>query len=457
MRVTCLVLFALLFVAPLYAAEKPSSWKAGVASVKVTPEGPMMMAGYASRNKPSEGVEQDLFVKALALEDAGGNRMVIVTSDLIGIPRPLRESLEIAVEKKYHLPPHALLLNASHTHSGPELRASKASIYGLGADRVTQARGYLKQLEAKIVTLIGSALDDLQPSHVDYSKARAGFAMNRRLPTKNGFINSPNPDGPVDQSVPVLRVTDNNGKLRAVLFGYACHNTTLGLYTFNGDYAGYAQEYLEAAHPGTVAMFLMGCGGDQNPYPRRTLDLAKQHGRSLANAVETALDVLKKTPHPVHGRIQSALENAPLEFSAPPTKEELLKQKESSNKYERKHAEMLLDELETSGTINTEYAYPVQAVRLGDEITLVALAGETVVDYSLRLKRELKSPIVWVAGYSNDVFGYIPSRRVLEEGGYEGGGAMRYTAFPGPWTSSVEERIVSKVHQLVNQVQREKK
>jgi neutral ceramidase len=440
------------------ASEKVSEWNAGVASVVITPEDSMWMAGYAARNKPSEGLVHDLFAKALVLEDAAGTRLVIITTDLIGIPRALREGVETAARQKYNLPEASLLMNASHTHSGPELRATKASIYGLGADRVAQAHDYLKRLEAKLVMLIGQAISNLQPSNIHYSHARAGFAMNRRLPTERGFLNRPNPDGPVDQSVPVLRVTDTNGKLQAVLFGYACHNTTLGFYKFCGDYAGFAQEYLEAAHPGTVAMFLMGCGGDQNPYPRRTLELAQQHGRSLANAVETTLQALKDKPNPISGPLRVALEHVTLEFATPPSKEELLKLKESGNKYDRRHAELLLDNLATNGKINTEYPFPVQVVQFGNDLTLVALAGETVIDYSLRLKKELRtpgkanSPVIWVAGYSNDVFAYIPSLRVLKEGGYEGGGAMRYGQFPGPWKPSVEDRIIRKVHQLVKQV-----
>lgn len=433
----------------LPAADDAPVWKAGVASVVVTPDEPMWMAGYAARDKPSEGTAQDLYVKALAIEDAAGARLVMVTCDLIGIPRQLRDDLEVRVMEDYSLPPDALLLNASHTHCGPELRASKASIYGLGADRVAQAREYLQILEEKIVSVIGQALDRLEPAQLDYCYARCGFAMNRRLPVDGTFRNSPNPDGPVDHSVPVLVVRDTNNRPRALLFGYACHNTTLGFYQFCGDYAGYAQEYLQSDHPGVTAMFMAGCGGDQNPYPRSELELARQHGRSLANSVNAALQT---TQHPLTGRLRTDLEHVTLEFAPPAGREELREQAASTNRYERHHAELLLQELEETGTIRTEYDYLVQAVQFGDELLLVALAGETVVDYSRRLKEELDAPFVWIAGYSNDVFGYVPTLRVLREGGYEGGGAFRYTAFPGPFTESVEERIVETVHRAVDAV-----
>jgi neutral ceramidase len=437
---------------PVEAADDAAAWKAGAASVVITPEADMWMAGYAARNKPSEGKMQDLFAKALALQDAAGTRLVIVTTDLIGIPRPLRDSLESKLHEAYQLGPEAFLLNASHTHCGPELRVARAELAELPPERVAQSRAYMETLEKKLVDLVGQALNDLQPAKLGYSHARAGFAMNRRLPAGDTFRNSPYPDGPVDQSVPVLRVDDADGNLRAVLFGYACHNTTLGIYQFCGDYAGYAQEYLEEAHPGVTALFMMGCGGDQNPYPRRTVELAQQHGRALANAVEVALEV---RPRPIAGPLKSVYDQAALQFAPPPSRDELQKMAQSSDRYDRRRGRALLEELDETGTIRDEYAYPIQVVQFGNDLMMVALAGEVVVDYSLRLKRELNGPVVWVAGYSNDVFGYVPSLRVLTEGGYEGGGAMRYTALPGPFAPSIEDRIVSKVHELVRQVRQD--
>lgn len=427
------------------AAEPAPDWKAGVAAVAITPETPTWMAGYASRNKPSEGKFQDIYAKALALEDVRGARLVIVTLDLVSIPRPLREFLEKQVQDKYQLAPQSLLMNASHTHSGPVVRVGP-SWYGLAPDDARQVEKYVAGLQEKLVVLVGDAIRDLGPARLGYSHARAGFAMNRRLPTENGYRNSPYPDGPVDQEVPVLRVERPGGELRALLFGYACHNTTLGLYQFCGDYAGFAQQYLEEAHPGAVALFMVGCGGDQNPYPRGTLELARQHGRALATAVEAAL--LPK-PRPIRGALRLALGEVPLDLAALPTRDALNELRESKNPYQRRHAEQLLDQLETSGKLPTAYPYLVHVARFGDDLTLVALAGEVVVDYSLRLKRELVGAPLWVAGYCNDVFGYVPSGRVLDEGGYEAEEAVTYSSLPAPFGPSVEEQIIGKVHELV--------
>jgi len=428
-------------------APAPYPWKAGAASVKITPEKSMWMAGYASRTKPSEGVELDLFAKALALEDADAHRVVFVTMDLIGIPQKLRKIVEEACAQKFQLPPANLVLNASHTHSGPEFRVETSLYLEIMDHDVSENAAYGAKLAQQLVSIVGEALGKLAPAKVNYTHARCGFAMNRRLPVRLGFNNSPYPDGPVDHDVPVLEVTGPDGKeLRAVMFGYACHNTTLALQKFNGDYAGYAQRNLEAAHPGAVALFMNGCSGDQNPYPRGTVELAETHGKTLATAVEASLTVVQKRA--AQGPLKAAFERIDLEFGKPPTKEDLEAELKSTNKWAVAHAKRQLDILAKEGRLEQSYPYPVQVIHLGGDIAMVALGGEVVIDYALRIKRELGKPVVWMAGYSNDVMGYIPSVRVLKEGGYEGGGAMLYTAHPGPWSDKVEDTIMGAVMRL---------
>lgn len=442
---------AVLSFLPLAADGADSAaWKAGAASVVITPEGNMPMAGYASRNKPSEGKAQDLFAKALALEDAGGGRFIIVTMDLIGVPRDLRAHLETRARDAYALPRERLLLNASHTHCGPEFRSGKTNADD-APDSSAPGVVYGQQLEEKVFHLIGAALKDIAPARLAYSHGRAGFSMNRRLPTDKGFQNSPYPDGPVDQDVPVLSVRGADGTLRAVLFGYSCHNTTLGFYQFCGDYAGFAQEDLQSDHPGLTALFLNGCSGDQNPYPRGTLDFAQRHGRALAMAVEAALSVT--APRPVAGPIRAAFAELELAYGPVPTREEFAALTQSTEKTTAAHARRMLAKLDQEGALPATYAYPVQVAHFGEDLILTALGGEVVVDYSLRLKKELAGQAaVWIAGYSNDVMGYIPSRRVREEGGYEGETAMRYTSHPAPWAPELEEKIIGKVHELHRQL-----
>jgi len=386
------------------AQEPAPQWKAVVASIVITPERPLRMAGYGGRTDPADGTVQDLFAKCVTFEDQQGKRVVIITLDLIGVLAELRSAVVKQLGEKHKLPPQAVLMNASHTHCGP----------AYGRD---DAKDYFEHLTQKIVRVVGESIERLQPATLSYSVARASVAMNRRTPSATGVVNHPNPLGPVDHSVPVLSVRNPDGELQAVVFGYACHNTTMGFLKWYGDYAGYAQEYLEVDHPGVTALFMMGCGGDQNPYPRSELKFAKHHGRTLATAVEAALEVNQRTmrhQRPVNGPLRFALETVDLKFV---------------------------------GKDRPDFAYPVQAIRFGDDVTLIALGTEVVVDYSLRLKSELsrpEGPAIWVAGYSNVYSGYIPSRRVLLEGGYE--------ARSRPWHPDLEERIVKKVHELLGQL-----
>ncbi len=436
-----------LFVATACGAqEKPPAWKAGASSAVITPKTMMWMAGYAARTKPAEGVAMDLFAKSLVLDDGQSGPLAMITVDLVSIPRTVRLAAAERIQKEHGIPPERLLINASHTHCGPELREWRSKETDDRERRVREATEYCDFLVSTFSKLVGEALAKRATADVDYTHARCGFAMNRRRPTSNGYQNASWPEGPVDHRVPVLRVVDRVSKKPvAIVFGYACHCTVLGWQKFSGDYAGAAQAFIEAKHPGAVALFMNGCSGDQNPYPRRDPELAEAHGRTLGLAVETALDT---PPKVLSGRIQAALKEIPLRLERTPTKPELEERGKSSDKLDAGLAKRLLERLNAGEELMKDYPYPVQVIRLGDELTLVALGGEVVVDYSLRLQREMEDPVVWVAGYSNDVMTYIPSRRVWEEGGYEGADAMKWNDFPARWHPGLEEEIVGAVKEV---------
>jgi hypothetical protein len=408
------------------------------------------MAGYASRTKPSEGVIQDLYSKALALEDQSGKRAVLVTSDLLGFPAAVSHDITSRVEKQYHLTRDQLLLSSSHTHGGPVLGKMLGLMYPMNSQQWADVEAYTSELEDKIVKLVGAALKSLQPARLGFGHGEVGFAMNRRARTKEEMVIGVNKEGPVDHDVPVLRVDDKHGKLRAVVFGYACHNTAArDFMQFHGDYAGFAEACLESHHPGAMALFIAGCGGDANPYPRGTIELTRQHGEELAGAVEK---VLVRKLQSVRGPLKTAYEEFPVAFATPPGREELQAQLENKDVYHRSWAAAMLTVLNRDGHLPAEYPYPLEIWQFSQDLTLIALGSEVVVDYDLRLKKELGAEKLWVAAYCNDVFAYIPSLRVLEEGGYEGGGAMVYYGQPGPFAPTIEETIIGKVHDLIRRV-----
>jgi hypothetical protein len=445
----------LLLLARSAVAAEPA-WRAGDAMVKITPAQLMWMSGYGARTKPAEGKLTELWAKALALEDPAGRRAVLVTMDLVGIDRTLSTAICAEISRKYKLPRASIILSVSHTHTGPVVGGNLGAMYDLNAKQRGLVEDYAADLRKKLVAVAGAALKRLAPAVLSWQTGKATFAVNRR---NNKEADVPRLrelgqlKGPVDHDVPVLAVRDLSGKLQAVLFGYACHATVLPFYEWSGDYPGFAQAQLQKAHPGIVALFWAGCGGDQNPLPRRSNALAEAYGRELAAAVES---VLRAPMTPVRGPLRVSYTEIELPFAALPTRERLAEDALSRDHYIARRARLLLAELEKKGSLRGSYPYPVQAWRLGSGPTIVALGGEVVVDYALRLKQELGPGSTWVVGYTNDVMAYIPSLRVLKEGGYEGGGAMVYYGLPAVWSPRVEELIIAAVHEQVRRVRGER-
>jgi Neutral/alkaline non-lysosomal ceramidase, N-terminal len=441
--------------APTATAAEPA-WTAGVATIDITPESSLWMAGFARRTQPSQGVAMPLHAKALALKCAGDPAVVLVTVDLLGLTAPMTNRVAALVQRRHGVRRGSLLFNASHTHCGPVVDEQLSVAYDLTQEQWRAIRDYTSELEGKLVSVIGSALSRLQPARVAYGRDEAGFAANRR--TTFG-------PGPVDRSVPVLRVDRAEGPPLAIVVGYACHNTTLGdsFVRYHGDYAGVAQAELEKRHPGTIALFVAGCGADANPMPRGTLELVEAHGRALAEAVDRALNAVD----PIEPAIRTAYGTVDLPFATEAVRDRWRRQLRVEQVYLERHAALMRAAIARDGRLPAAQPQPVQVWQLGAReeskraavretpgggLTIVALGGEVVVDYALRLAREYPQQRMWVAGYSNDVFGYVPSERVLGEGGYEGADAMIYYGRPGPFAGGVEGLIVGEVRRLVARV-----
>jgi hypothetical protein len=319
-------------------------------------------------------------------------------------------------------------------------------MYEMSESQAKWVSEYTGSIPSKVMEALRAAVGDLEPCSLSWGIGKAGFGWNRREYTLEGGINGRNPIGPVDHDVPVLRASRKDGSIKAVAMGYACHNTTLSLYVMNGDYAGFAQAELEAAIPGCTALFTMGCGGDINPLPRGSVEQAQAYGKELAEAVRS---VLVGNMTEVKGPLEASYKEIPLALSAPPSRDELVKQTTSENGVEKRRAQRLLGILDAKGALETTYPYPLQVWKFSDTLSLIALAGETVVDYSLRLKYDFGRERLWVISYANDVFAYIPSLRVLREGGYEGKDAMLYYGLYGPWAPTVERDILATAHELM--------
>jgi neutral ceramidase len=424
--------------------ENTQGWKAGVAKVKITPEESLWLAGYAARNHPSEGVLHDLWSKALAIEDSKGKKAVLITNDLVEIPKTISDRIRNRIGAKYGLTRSQIILNCSHTHSGPVLYDDFSNIYPLNDDQLNKVKSYSAKFENQIVDLAGQAIASMKPANIFAENGVTRFQVNRRNNVESLSTQINDLKGPNEYSVPVIKVVNEAGELMAVAFGYACHATVLSNYQFSGDYPGFAQIELEKSHPGVIALFFQGAGADQNPLPRRTIPLAQQYGRQLAAAVERILSEDMRKLNPV---LATAYSEIDLQYAGPtPSKEELMKIMEPSSStpdYLKRSAKCLLQRLEWGEILKNTYPYPCQVWKLGDQ-ALMALGGELLIEYAIELKKVFGFDI-FVLGYSNDVMAYIPSETVLKEGGYEG---TRSPVFTTAWNMNIESVIIGEMNRL---------
>ena len=448
---------AALVLAWVGVAAEAAGWRAGAAARPITPTEPLWMAGYASRDRPAEGTESELFRKAVGLEDAAGRRACLVTLDLVAIDRGMTARVRARVAERHGLDPSAVVIAVSHTHCGPIVGGSLPVMTEVIPDDAKPAlAAYAVALETTIVEVAGGAVESLAPADLRHGSGRATFAVNRRanpeaeVPARRAEGRLA---GPVDHDVPVLAVSRGDGEPVAVVFGYACHATVLSFQKWCADYPGYAQAAIEARHPGTVALFWAGCGADQNPLPRRTVALAEDYGRRLADAVEEVLD--GPAMEPLAPRLETSSVEIPLRFASVPGDADLAADAASSDRFVAARARVLARRrAETGRPLDPEYPFPIASWRIGDSaegIDWLFLGGEVVVDYALRFKGARRGVRTWVTAYADDVMAYVPSRRVLVEGGYEGGGAMVYYGQPSPWAEDVEERIAAGVARVAGE------
>lgn len=414
----------------------------GVARMDVTPEYPIRLTGYAARSGPSTGAAQRLWAKALAIGDDRVGARVLVTVDNCGVSRLIIDEVASRLERRVGLKRENFAVASSHTHSGPMVRGFAANIFvrDLTTDEASAIDRYTAELTDKLEAVVIAALKDRRPGTLHRGEGRVGFGANRRTA-----------GGPVDPALPILVVKDAGGKVRAVVANYACHCTTLGhqINQHHGDWAGFAQEALEQDHPGAVAMITIGCGADTNPSPRGGDDFGMAFARAYGRALATeAARVMAGELKPLPRLPLTALRRLELPFQTLPTREEWEKRGKESGIIGY-HAQKNLARLNRGEALPTSLPYQVQAWRFGDAFSMVFLSGEVVVDYSLRLKAALPDESLWITAYANDVPCYIPSKRILAEGGYEAETSLWYYDRPARLAPETEDIIHGTVVELV--------
>lgn len=406
------------FLLILAAIPCSADWMAGTARIKITPETPLVLSGYAGRTDPSTSIKHDLWAKALVLEDESGKRVAIITTDLAGIYADMATGIYAGIEQKTGIKESDVLLTWSHTHSGPRLSMKDKPYPGVSEEDTANTVRYTQALQAQLIELVESASQNLQAADLSWGTGFVPFVMNRRQRTPEGVRLNPNPSGHVDRSMPCMKVTAADGGLLAGLFQVACHNTTLTgkNHAVCGDYAGFAQVHIEEQYPNSNAMFMTGCAGNANPYPRGTMEIAEEHGRTVAREV---CRLLGEDLAPIHGPLVTASGKARLTLQASKSIEELEEIVAHGPSWLTGNARKMADAIKAGESLPTHFAAPVSVWQFGEDLTLVGLSGEVVSGYVLSIQNSIGHRKLWIGSYCHDYYGYLPSAQIVRDGGYE--------------------------------------
>ena len=446
-----LSIVSLLFSLDESVAKANGPVEIGVSRIDITPAYPVRLTGYGNRTNVFDSIEQKLWGKALVLGQKGKPTMVWITLDLIGFPGFFADALYARLVQKIGLKDRGqLVVSATHTHNGPETGVL-VNIFGttLPPNQLADVKLYRDNLLDKLEKLVIDAYSLKAPGKLSWAVEQVTFAMNRRVLEGGKWKDfGETPNGPVDHDLPVLRATDLDGKLVALLINYACHGTTLlPEHNFiHGDWMGATQDMIEKKYPGATVMVAIGCAGDANPSPRGEFVHVNQHAVMITDKIDKLLQADKFTA--LNNIPMGKMKKVELTFAHVPDAKEFVEQAKleaAQGLYARNSLSILAE----GGSISSTMSYPVQVWSFGNQLAIVFLGGEVVVDYSLRIKREFIKEKIWINAYSNDISTYIASRRLFTEGGYEVDGSMPYYNHPSRLTDDTEEKILNAVHELI--------
>jgi hypothetical protein len=426
-------LAALVWLTATLRAEP--AYRVGTAKVDITPDYPIRLNGFGFRRAESEGVTQPIWAKALAVSCDDHPPVVLLAIDSLGVRMSMVDEVAAQLQKRFGIPRENVALTYSHSHTTPKVNGASDNIFSepIPDGHQEHIDRYTKELSQRLEQAAAQAIENRVPATLQWNAGKYDLSKNRRTP-----------GGPVDHDLPMLVARGQDGKPLAIYVSYACHCVTLSNNKISGDWAGFAQAEIEQRNPGCIAMISTGAGSDSNPVSGVVgdkVDVAAAQGTALAEVVTRMLGGEQK---PLSGNITAQLRSIPLPLNDLPTQEQwtALAAKGGPDGY---NATTQLARLDRGESLATSVNYPIQSFAFGKQLVIVFLAGEVCVDYSLRLKQELGADRLWVNAYSNDFCCYIPSERLVREGGYGGGAEIPYFAMPATLKAGLEQTIVDEV------------
>jgi len=404
---------------------KPATCKVGRAQVAITPQLGVSLAGYF-HDRRAESLRDDLFAKAMVLE-SGSTRLALVALDLISVSGEIADSAKDIIRREAGIPPDHVLICATHTHTGPELRDNAV---------VPACLQYVGLLPRRIADAVKRAAGSLAPATLRAGSVNVeGYSFNRLFRLKDGTevfgkggreAQVIGPAGPIDPQLQTLSAVDEKGRLLALAVNFALHPDVIGGGTadfISADWPGEIGRNIAAVYGGdVVTLFLQGTCGDINHSPHEPTNLprggpakAVQLGRALAGAAMTAMERAEPmTALP----LASAVETLAIPYYTRDAKllaeVAALKNKARLSPFER----YLVERCESWPYDGKDADVPVQAMRIGD-IGLVALPAEIFVRIGLDIKKWSPFRQTFVVELANArVSTYVPTTDQAERGAY---------------------------------------
>lgn len=400
------LLSVILLSGGIFCPACQAALKGGFSKVDITPPVGVWLSGYSSRNKPSEGISDELYAKAMVLDD-GQNKIAIVSADLLWFPLEITAEIREIARKKTGIPESNILVCATHTHFGPKIDKIRKDWPDTPVSKVDKS--YVQKLTKKIADSISTAAQNLKPVKLGVVKGEISeIVYNRRTKRPDGKVamtfRLPPADanlvfGPIDPEVAILRVDDASDLILGSIVNYACHpvcgaTDSNEFYSISADYPGYTARVVEQMEGG-ICLFALGTAGDMNPVRMEGENHRSRIGKALGGEVLRRLQFV-----PASGDITlKALKKPmilPLKKDLPP--------------------ERITDANNPEETLTTE----IQVIRIGD-IYILGLPGEVLVEVGLEIKKRAGIENLFIISLSNDACGYVCHSQAYEEGGYEPG------------------------------------
>jgi neutral ceramidase len=430
---------------------------------EITPQKPIFLAGFGDRTHKSEGVHDPVYAKAALLQ--ANQTVLMITLDAIGSDRSFIIGIKNTLEQKFGLKHEEVLINFSHTHHSFALTGvdeslrvgtysiEDGSVFNRSVKDFSEDESYYVFVRDALVRMVEDCYSNLEEGNLLLGRGTSNFAVSRRKLTAEGVKWAPFPGAEIDKDLFVLKLVDQAYQVRSIIYSYGCHPTSMSSdnYMISNDFPGRTSRYLEEMYPGVTAMFLQGCAGELKP--AKSADVDRFKSCSLAEMEEAGIDLAQDIIGILEGEaftqircsFQTILVDPLLytEQTGIPFYEDIMNDPGVGD-FRKRGAQRTIQQIK-DGSVKDRAPLYISIWYLDEETRLIAMEGEVSSEYSLLLKKMFPGGKTIVLGYTNGNYYYVPTRKMILEGGYEVDCNYCFGSFRGAFVPEIEDIILGQI------------